>query len=85
MPPVTTAESQEASAAAILKERRFKLMHATDVGELICAVACLAASSSCTFEEPGKRTHPHKSKRTATLEDRMHHLETLIQAIPQLL
>lgn len=25
MPPVTTAESQEASAAAILKERRFKL------------------------------------------------------------
>ncbi|KAJ7779119.1 fungal-specific transcription factor domain-containing protein [Mycena metata] len=44
--------------------------------------ACLAASSACTFEEPGKRTHPHKSKRTATLEDRMHHLETLIQAIP---
>lgn len=42
----------------------------------------MAASSACTFEEPGKRTHPHKSKRTATLEDRMHHLETLIQAIP---
>ncbi|KAJ7054209.1 fungal-specific transcription factor domain-containing protein [Mycena amicta] len=46
------------------------------------AYACLATNSSCTFEEPGKRTHPHKSKRTATLEDRMHHLETLIQAIP---
>lgn len=29
----------------------------------------MAASSACTFEEPGKRTHPHKSKRTATLED----------------
>ncbi|KAJ7489057.1 hypothetical protein FB451DRAFT_980137, partial [Mycena latifolia] len=27
-----------------------------------------------------KRTHPHKSNRTATLEDRLHHLETLIQA-----
>ena len=61
--------------------------------------ACLTANSPCTFEEPGKRTHPHKSKcvqtaipfvalispcprRTATLEDRMHQLETLIQAIP---
>ncbi|PFH48818.1 hypothetical protein AMATHDRAFT_81612 [Amanita thiersii Skay4041] len=44
--------------------------------------ACLTANSACTFEEPGKRTHPHKSKRTATLEDRMQHLETLIQAIP---
>ncbi|KAF7313955.1 P-type phospholipid transporter [Mycena chlorophos] len=44
--------------------------------------ACVAANAPCTFEEPGKRTHPHKSKRTATLEDRMHTLETLIQAIP---
>ncbi|KAJ6607680.1 fungal-specific transcription factor domain-containing protein [Mycena sp. CBHHK59/15] len=90
MPPVTTAESQEASAAAILKERRFKLSRACDrcrrrrikCDEGHPCQACLAASSSCTFEEPGKRTHPHKSKRTATLEDRMHHLETLIQAIP---
>lgn len=24
--------------------------------------SCLSASSACTFEEPGKRTHPHKSK-----------------------
>ncbi|KAJ7209427.1 hypothetical protein C8J57DRAFT_328556 [Mycena rebaudengoi] len=90
MPPVTTAESQEASAAAILKERRFKLSRACDrcrrrrikCDEGHPCQACLAASSSCTFEEPGKCTHPHKSKRTATLEDRMHHLETLIQAIP---
>ncbi|KAJ7303777.1 fungal-specific transcription factor domain-containing protein [Mycena albidolilacea] len=90
MPPVTTAESQEASAAAILKERRFKLSRACDrcrrrrikCDEGHPCQACLAASSACTFEEPGKRTHPHKSKRTATLEDRMHHLETLIQAIP---
>ncbi|CCM05299.1 uncharacterized protein FIBRA_07513 [Fibroporia radiculosa] len=44
--------------------------------------SCLTSNSACTFEEPGKRTHPHKSKRAATLEDRMHHLETLIQAIP---
>ncbi|KAJ7687727.1 fungal-specific transcription factor domain-containing protein [Mycena rosella] len=92
MPPVTTAESQEASAAAILKERRFKLSRACDrcrcrrrrikCDEGHPCQACMAASSACTFEEPGKRTHPHKSKRTATLEDRMHHLETLIQAIP---
>ncbi|KAJ7445972.1 fungal-specific transcription factor domain-containing protein [Mycena galericulata] len=90
MPPVTTAESQEATAAAILKERRFKLSRACDrcrrrrikCDEGHPCQACLAASSACTFEEPGKRTHPHKSKRTATLEDRMHHLETLIQAIP---
>ncbi|KZS87357.1 hypothetical protein SISNIDRAFT_460970 [Sistotremastrum niveocremeum HHB9708] len=44
--------------------------------------SCLTANSACTFEEPGKRTHPHKSKRSTTLEDRMHHLESLIQSIP---
>ncbi|KAH9855453.1 fungal-specific transcription factor domain-containing protein [Lenzites betulinus] len=44
--------------------------------------SCLTSNSPCTFEEPGKRTHPHKSKRAATLEDRMQQLETLIQAIP---
>ncbi|EIW56190.1 uncharacterized protein TRAVEDRAFT_128689 [Trametes versicolor FP-101664 SS1] len=44
--------------------------------------SCLSSNSACTFEEPGKRTHPHKSKRAATLEDRMQQLETLIQAIP---
>ncbi|KAJ7489047.1 fungal-specific transcription factor domain-containing protein [Mycena latifolia] len=87
---VTTAETQESTAAAILKERRFKLSRACDrcrrrrikCDEGHPCQACMAASSACTFEEPGKRTHPHKSKRTATLEDRMHHLETLIQAIP---
>ncbi|KAJ7256231.1 fungal-specific transcription factor domain-containing protein [Mycena haematopus] len=90
MPPVTTADSPEASQASILKDRRFKLSRACDrcrrrrikCDEGHPCQACLAASSACTFEEPGKRTHPHKSKRTATLEDRMHHLETLIQAIP---
>lgn len=60
--------------------------------------SCLSSHSPCTFEEPGKRTQHSKSKsvisllsfflsshffrRTATLEDRMHHLETLIQSIP---
>ncbi|KAH9476291.1 ABC-transporter-regulating transcription factor [Psilocybe cubensis] len=95
MPPVTTADTQEQQAASssstsILKERRFKLSRACDrcrrrrikCDEGHPCQACLTANSSCTFEEPGKRTHPHKSKRTATLEDRMHHLETLIQAIP---
>ncbi|KAF7377418.1 putative transcriptional regulatory protein C3C7.04 [Mycena sanguinolenta] len=90
MPPVTTSETQESSTASILKDRRFKLSRACDrcrrrrikCDEGHPCQACLAASSACTFEEPGKRTHPHKSKRTATLEDRMHHLETLIQAIP---
>ncbi|KAG7095034.1 hypothetical protein E1B28_005825 [Marasmius oreades] len=93
MPPVTTtepAEQQNGSTSSILKERRFKLSRACDrcrrrrikCDEGHPCQACLAANSACTFEEPGKRTHPHKSKRTATLEDRMHHLETLIQAIP---
>ncbi|KAG5734630.1 Transcriptional activator protein acu-15 [Termitomyces sp. T112] len=93
MPPITTNESQEQSTSttsSILKERRFKLSRACDrcrrrrikCDEGHPCQACLTANSACTFEEPGKRTHPHKSKRTATLEDRMHHLETLIQAIP---
>ncbi|KDR79374.1 hypothetical protein GALMADRAFT_243404 [Galerina marginata CBS 339.88] len=95
MPPVTTADTHESQASAssstsMLKERRFKLSRACDrcrrrrikCDEGHPCQACLTANSSCTFEEPGKRTHPHKSKRTATLEDRMHHLETLIQAIP---
>ncbi|RDB16620.1 putative transcriptional regulatory protein C3C7.04 [Hypsizygus marmoreus] len=90
MPPITTADTQESASSSILKERRFKLSRACDrcrrrrikCDEGHPCQACLTANSSCTFEEPGKRTHPHKSKRTATLEDRMHHLETLIQAIP---
>ncbi|ESK92515.1 nuclear protein [Moniliophthora roreri MCA 2997] len=93
MPPVTTSDSAEqngSSSSSTLKERRFKLSRACDrcrrrrikCDEGTPCQACLAANSPCTFEEPGKRTHPHKSKRTATLEDRMHHLETLIQAIP---
>ncbi|XP_006456252.1 hypothetical protein AGABI2DRAFT_228126 [Agaricus bisporus var. bisporus H97] len=96
MPPVTTQDAQEQqqtqqlSSSSILKERRFKLSRACDrcrrrrikCDEGHPCQACLTANSACTFEEPGKRTHPHKSKRTATLEDRMHHLETLIQAIP---
>ncbi|CAK5276709.1 unnamed protein product [Mycena citricolor] len=85
MPPDTTPDS-----AALLKERRFKLSRACDrcrrrrikCDEGHPCQACLAANSACTFEEQGKRTHPHKSKRTATLEDRMHQLETLVQAIP---
>ncbi|TDL14007.1 hypothetical protein BD410DRAFT_757410, partial [Rickenella mellea] len=72
------------------KERRFKLSRACDrcrrrrikCDEGHPCQSCLTANSACTFEEPGKRTHPHKSKRATTLEDRMHHLETLIQAIP---
>lgn len=92
MPPVTTSETQEPTSAtsSILKERRFKLSRACDrcrrrrikCDEGHPCQACLSASSACTFEEPGKRTHPHKSKRTATLEERMNHLESLIQAIP---
>ncbi|KAK0493543.1 fungal-specific transcription factor domain-containing protein [Armillaria luteobubalina] len=91
MPPVTTSDTQqETQTSSILKERRFKLSRACDrcrrrrikCDEGHPCQACLTANSACTFEEPGKRTHPHKSKRTATLEDRMHHLETLIQAIP---
>ncbi|KAG6819891.1 hypothetical protein H0H93_007669 [Arthromyces matolae] len=94
MAPITNNESQEqtpsSSTSSMLKERRFKLSRACDrcrrrrikCDEGHPCQACLTASSACTFEEPGKRTHPHKSKRTATLEDRMHHLETLIKAIP---
>ncbi|KAH7890582.1 fungal-specific transcription factor domain-containing protein [Phlebopus sp. FC_14] len=83
-------EHQPKPSSSILKERRFKLSRACDrcrrrrikCDEGHPCQACLTANSPCTFEEPGKRTHPHKSKRTATLEDRMHQLETLIQAIP---
>ncbi|KAG2004857.1 nuclear protein [Coprinopsis cinerea AmutBmut pab1-1] len=95
MPPITTSETQEQqpaspSSAPMLKERRFKLSRACDrcrrrrikCDEGHPCQACLTANSPCTFEEPGKRTHPHKSKRTATLEDRMNHLESLISAIP---
>ncbi|THV00259.1 hypothetical protein K435DRAFT_657458 [Dendrothele bispora CBS 962.96] len=95
MPPVTSPDSTQeqpsaSTSSSILKERRFKLSRACDrcrrrrikCDEGHPCQACLSANSACTFEEPGKRTHPHKSKRTATLEDRMHHLETLIQAIP---
>lgn len=77
-------------STSIPKERRFKLSRACDrcrrrrikCDEGHPCQACLGAHSACTFEEPGKRSNPHKSKRTATLEDRMHHLESLIQAIP---
>ncbi|KAF8875786.1 fungal-specific transcription factor domain-containing protein [Infundibulicybe gibba] len=89
MSPATMSDGRDKSptSSSILKERRFKLSRACDRCRIKCdeghpCQACLTASSACTFEEPGKRTHPHKSKRTATLEDRMHHLETLIQAIP---
>ncbi|KIJ56249.1 hypothetical protein M422DRAFT_219387 [Sphaerobolus stellatus SS14] len=72
------------------KERRFKLSRACDrcrrrrikCDEGHPCQSCLSSHSPCTFEEPGKRTQHSKSKRTATLEDRMHHLETLIQSIP---
>ncbi|KIK91069.1 hypothetical protein PAXRUDRAFT_150343 [Paxillus rubicundulus Ve08.2h10] len=88
MPPAQ--EEQDKPSSSMLKERRFKLSRACDrcrrrrikCDEGHPCQACLSANSPCTFEEPGKRTHPHKSKRTATLEDRMHQLETLIQAIP---
>lgn len=87
---MTESQEQSSVTSSILKERRFKLSRACDrcrrrrikCDEGHPCQACLTANSACTFEEPGKRSHPHKSKRTATLEDRMHHLETLIQAIP---
>ncbi|RPD56509.1 hypothetical protein L226DRAFT_531350 [Lentinus tigrinus ALCF2SS1-7] len=80
----------ETKTSSILKERRFKLSRACDrcrrrrikCDEGHPCQSCLTSNSACTFEEPGKRTHPHKSKRAATLEDRMQQLETLIQAIP---
>ncbi|KZT25557.1 hypothetical protein NEOLEDRAFT_349104 [Neolentinus lepideus HHB14362 ss-1] len=83
-------QTAEKPSTSVLKERRFKLSRACDrcrrrrikCDEGHPCQACLNSNSACTFEEPGKRSHPHKSKRTATLEDRMHHLETLIQAIP---
>ncbi|OBZ78048.1 putative transcriptional regulatory protein C3C7.04 [Grifola frondosa] len=92
MSPATTTDEQpsEKPSTSILKERRFKLSRACDrcrrrrikCDEGHPCQSCLTSNSACTFEEPGKRTHPHKSKRAATLEDRMQQLETLIQAIP---
>ncbi|KAF8259235.1 fungal-specific transcription factor domain-containing protein [Lactarius quietus] len=94
MPSTQAKDYASEQSTSIPKERRFKLSRACDrcrgVGlrrRIKCdeghpCQACLGAHSACTFEEPGKRSNPHKSKRTATLEDRMHHLESLIQAIP---
>ncbi|KAI0342012.1 hypothetical protein BDW22DRAFT_226824 [Trametopsis cervina] len=87
-------QQHQSSSSSILKERRFKLSRYVCLACDRCrrrrikcdeghpCQSCLTSNSACTFEEPGKRTHPHKSKRATTLEDRMHHLETLIQAIP---
>ncbi|KAH8078750.1 fungal-specific transcription factor domain-containing protein [Cristinia sonorae] len=88
--PSGSTPAPSSATSSILKDRRFKLSRACDrcrrrrikCDEGHPCQSCLNSSSACTFEEPGKRTHPHKSKRTSTLEDRMHHLETLIQAIP---
>ncbi|KAF8727533.1 hypothetical protein AX14_007321, partial [Amanita brunnescens Koide BX004] len=97
MPPEPQPQQQSqppsptpTTTSSVLKERRFKLSRACDrcrrrrikCDEGHPCQACLTANSACTFEEQGKRTHPHKSKRTATLEDRMQHLESLIQSIP---
>ncbi|KAL5532521.1 hypothetical protein ACEPAF_4295 [Sanghuangporus sanghuang] len=87
--PSAQDESSETRPSVPPKERRFKLSRACDrcrrrrikCDEGHPCQSCIAANSACTFEEPGKRTHP-KSKRAATLEDRMHHLESLIQSIP---
>ncbi|KAI0635356.1 fungal-specific transcription factor domain-containing protein [Trametes polyzona] len=78
------SEQKPSASASILKERRFKLSRRRRIkcDEGHPCQSCLTSNSPCTFEEPGKRTHPHKSKRAATLEDRMQQLETLIQAIP---
>ncbi|OSX62312.1 hypothetical protein POSPLADRAFT_1143806 [Postia placenta MAD-698-R-SB12] len=89
-PIAAGATLSASSSSSILKERRFKLSRRVEGSSrrrIKCdeghpCQSCLTSNSPCTFEEPGKRTHPHKSKRAATLEDRMHHLETLIQAIP---
>ncbi|KIY51734.1 hypothetical protein FISHEDRAFT_36386 [Fistulina hepatica ATCC 64428] len=70
-------------------DRRFKLNRACDrcrrrrikCDEGHPCQACLTAKSDCTFE-PGKRSPPKKSKRAVSLEERMRHLEALIQAIP---
>ncbi|KII85637.1 hypothetical protein PLICRDRAFT_44970 [Plicaturopsis crispa FD-325 SS-3] len=83
-------EDPDRTSSSSMRERRFKLSRACDrcrrrrirCDEGNPCQQCHSASAACTFEEPGKRTHPHKSKRTATLEDRMHHLETLVKAIP---
>ncbi|KAI0655064.1 fungal-specific transcription factor domain-containing protein [Cubamyces menziesii] len=89
-PSSALSDQKPSASASILKERRFKLSRACDrcrrrrikCDEGHPCQSCLTSNSACTFEEPGKRTHPHKSKRAATLEDRMQQLETLIQAIP---
>ncbi|KAI0748897.1 fungal-specific transcription factor domain-containing protein [Fomes fomentarius] len=89
-PSSPTGDTKPSQTSSILKERRFKLSRACDrcrrrrikCDEGHPCQSCLTSNSACTFEEPGKRTHPHKSKRAATLEDRMQQLETLIQAIP---
>ncbi|THH07519.1 hypothetical protein EW145_g3327 [Phellinidium pouzarii] len=83
-PTPVSEEISESKTAPPPKERRFKLSRRRRIkcDEGLPCQSCTVANSACTFEEPGKRTHPHKSKRATTLEDRMHHLESLIQSIP---
>ncbi|KAG8936987.1 hypothetical protein FRC02_009124 [Tulasnella sp. 418] len=79
----------ESNATQLLKDRRFKLSRACDrcrrrrikCDEGHPCKSCIHASSDCTFEEIGKKTVPHKSRRS-TLEDRMQQLESLIHALP---
>ncbi|KAG1779952.1 fungal-specific transcription factor domain-containing protein [Suillus placidus] len=78
-------EEQEKASTSILKERRFKLSRACDRCRLVSppihhvrlknqeSEHILISQSSCSSSA---------CRRTATLEDRMHQLETLIQAIP---
>ncbi|KAI0071201.1 hypothetical protein K474DRAFT_1679582 [Panus rudis PR-1116 ss-1] len=78
----TSPTTPSSTTASVLKDRRFKLSRACDrcrrrrikCDEGHPCQSCLTSNSACTFEEPGKRTHPHKSKRAPTLEDRMRHL-----------
>ncbi|KAI1792309.1 hypothetical protein LXA43DRAFT_1007556 [Ganoderma leucocontextum] len=66
----SSADVKPSQTSSILKERRFKLSRACDrcrrrrikCDEGHPCQSCLTSNSACTFEEPGKRTHPHKSK-----------------------
>lgn len=81
------AESSMNGGAPI--DRRFKLNRACDrcrrrrikCDEGHPCKSCTNSNSSCTFEEVGKKSLPHKSKRS-TLEERMQQIESFIHALP---
>ena len=54
---------EELSAMKDIHARHFKLLLPHLYLLTFFIQACLSANSACTFEEPGKKTHPHNKSK----------------------